>query len=190
MAYTVFVLEEEHYTMELLYAFTLGTIEFEFTIEAYDDHDTLIERIAGLLEGTEHEDEAPTTADQLEDFFNSSCVELNGHNLTSMVTSFEGCFDLLQTLEAVGERNLDAYLAYCLEERSEFVEEDTFTEAYQGHFSDGAEFAEQLTRECYDLSNLPDFIQIDWAETWEQLSTDYTELDAPHGRGVFIFRDI
>ena len=50
-----------------------------------------------------------------------------------------------------------------------------FDESYQGEMS-GAEFAEQLTTDCYAL-DIPAFVCVDWNATWEQLSYDYDEQD-------------
>lgn len=53
-----------------------------------------------------------------------------------------------------------------------------FEEAYQGEFRDGAEFAEQLVRDCYGISSdIPSFVEIDWEATWENLRYDYCEQD-------------
>ena len=50
-----------------------------------------------------------------------------------------------------------------------------FDESYQGEMS-GAEFAEQITTDCYAL-DIPAFVCVDWNATWEQLSYDYDEQD-------------
>ena len=53
------------------------------------------------------------------------------------------------------------------------VEIENFEESYRGEFSDGAEFAEHWINETENL-NLPDYIEIDWNATWENLEDDYT----------------
>jgi len=53
-----------------------------------------------------------------------------------------------------------------------------FEDAYQGEYRDGAEFAEQLVRDCYGISSdIPSFVEIDWEATWENLRYDYCEQD-------------
>ena len=73
---------------------------------------------------------------------------------------------------------LEDYPAAAIEEFIEYFGEgsiDSFTDAYQGQMS-GAEFAEQLTTDCYAL-DIPAFVCVDWNATWEQLSYDYDEQD-------------
>ena len=53
------------------------------------------------------------------------------------------------------------------------VEIENFEESYRGEFSDGAEFAEFWINESENL-NLPDYIEIDYNSTWENLEDDYT----------------
>ena len=51
-------------------------------------------------------------------------------------------------------------------------------ESYQGQMS-GEEFAQQIASDCgyVELSrDLPSWIEIDWKESWDNLSYDYTEL--------------
>ena len=57
-----------------------------------------------------------------------------------------------------------------------------FDEAYQGQYSDGAAFAEQI---CEDLGTVskdfPSWIAIDWEQTWNGgLRFDYTITDSGH----------
>lgn len=72
---------------------------------------------------------------------------------------------------------LEDYPAAAIEEFIEYFGEgsiDSFTDAYQGQMS-GAEFAEQLTTDCYAL-DIPAFVCIDWDATWNELSHDYVDL--------------
>jgi len=70
-----------------------------------------------------------------------------------------------------------------------FVEEfgidyiDGFEDSYQGTYRNGAEFARELVEGGWEIDNIPDFVQIDWEATWENLSGDYTEVDG------YIFRN-
>lgn len=55
------------------------------------------------------------------------------------------------------------------------VEIENFEDSYRGEFSDGAEFAEYWVNETEtEYLNLPDYIEIDWNATWENLEDDYT----------------
>ena len=62
-----------------------------------------------------------------------------------------------------------------------------FEEAYQGEYEGGAEFAEQMASDCgYISRDMPSWVEIDWAATWENLSYDYHEIITPNNR-VAIF---
>ena len=66
------------------------------------------------------------------------------------VDSFLGCFDLMDI--------------------------EYLRDAYMGHYRSGAEFAESFVSDVgYIQTDLPYWIAIDWEETWENLSYDYTE---------------
>ena len=53
---------------------------------------------------------------------------------------------------------------------------ESFADSYQGEMS-GAEFAQQLTEDCYCI-DLPGFVEVDWQATWENLERyDYSEQD-------------
>ena len=62
-----------------------------------------------------------------------------------------------------------------------------FEDSYQGEYEGGAEFAEQMTSDCgYIRGDIPSWVEIDWAATWENLSYDYHEIITPNNR-VAIF---
>ena len=52
-------------------------------------------------------------------------------------------------------------------------------ESYQGEYNSGAEFAEQLARDCCDIrdEHISSWIEIDWKASWDNLSYDYCEQD-------------
>ena len=53
---------------------------------------------------------------------------------------------------------------------------DHFEDAYYGEYESGAEFAEQFANDVgYISSDLPSWIEIDWQESWENLSYDFYE---------------
>ncbi len=62
-----------------------------------------------------------------------------------------------------------------------------FEDSYQGEYESGADFAAQTTSDCgYISRDMPSWVEIDWAATWENLSYDYTEIIMPNNR-VAIF---
>lgn len=73
--------------------------------------------------------------------------------------------------------------SYNLEAIEAFVEEfgveniNSFEDAYCGSYRDGAHFAQDLVENAWDIDNIPDFVEINWEKTWDNLSQDYTEID-------------
>ena len=62
-----------------------------------------------------------------------------------------------------------------------------FEEAYQGEYEGGAEFAEQMASDCgYISRDMPSWVEIDWAATWENLSYDYHEIITHDNRVVIL----
>jgi hypothetical protein len=79
--------------------------------------------------------------------------------------------------EAINEA-LEDYPADAVRAFIEYFGEDCISDisdSYQGEMS-GAEFAEQLVSDCYSL-DIPSFVSIDWADTWDNLRHDYAEQD-------------
>ena len=56
------------------------------------------------------------------------------------------------------------------------------SESYQGQYDSGAEFAEQLARDCCDIrdEHLSSWIEIDWKASWDNLDYDYVESTDGH----------
>ena len=53
----------------------------------------------------------------------------------------------------------------------------SFSDAYQGEYESGAEFAESLVNDCYSME-MPSWVEVDWKATWDNaLSYDYSESD-------------
>ena len=53
----------------------------------------------------------------------------------------------------------------------------SLSDAYQGKYTDGAEFAESIVSECYSME-MPSWVEVDWQKTWDNaLSYDYSESD-------------
>ena len=74
--------------------------------------------------------------------------------------------------EEWGEEAVDAFVEIWSEDDLEF-----FTEAYQGAYESGADFAEDHISDCFGVSNLPIFVEINWEATWQNLQYDYCEQD-------------
>ena len=78
-------------------------------------------------------------------------------------------------LQAIDEHGEDAIAAFL----DIFNIEDigNFTDAYQGRYDSGAEFAESLVSDCYSM-DMPSWVEVDWQKTWDNaLSYDYCESD-------------
>ena len=56
------------------------------------------------------------------------------------------------------------------------------SESYQGQYDSGAEFAEQLARDCCDIrdEHISSWIEIDWKASWDNLDYDYVECSDGH----------
>ena len=78
---------------------------------------------------------------------------------------------LAELLEDYDADAVKAFIEYFGEECLE-----SFEDSYQGEMT-GAEFAQQITEDCYGV-DLPGFVEIDWQATWENLERyDYSEQD-------------
>ena len=85
-------------------------------------------------------------------------------------------------VEEYGQGLVDGYIEDYFVDAVEY-----FEDAYQGEYESGADFAAQTTSDCgYISRDMPSWVEIDWAATWENLSYDYTEIIMPNNR-VAIF---
>ena len=85
-------------------------------------------------------------------------------------------------VEEYGQGLVDAYIEDYFVDAVEF-----FEESYQGEYEGGAEFAEQMASDCgYISRDMPSWVEIDWAATWENLSYDYHEIITPDNRVVIL----
>ena len=90
-----------------------------------------------------------------------------------------------------GESNFNDYIEEYLQAVDEYDEDvvsaflDVFdidsigslSDAYQGRYDSGAEFAESLVSDCYSM-DMPSWVEVDWKATWDNaLSYDYCESD-------------
>ena len=80
--------------------------------------------------------------------------------------------DYYRAVDDLGEDIVNAFIEVFYIESIGNIEE-----SYQGQMS-GSEFAEQIASDCgYVRGNLPSWIEIDWKESWDNLSYDYCEQD-------------
>ena len=80
--------------------------------------------------------------------------------------------DYYRAVDDLGEDIVDAFIEVFYIESIGNIEE-----SYQGQMS-GSEFAEQIASDCgYVRGDLPSWIEIDWKESWDNLSYDYCEQD-------------
>ena len=94
-------------------------------------------------------------------------------------------------IEEHGESNFNDYIEEYLQAVDQYGEEvviaflDVFdinsigslSDAYQGEYESGAEFAESLVSDCYSM-DMPSWVEVDWQATWDNsLSYDYSESD-------------
>ena len=80
--------------------------------------------------------------------------------------------EYLQTVDQYGEEVVEAFLDIfdidCI---------GSLSDAYQGEYESGAEFAESLVADCYSM-DMPSWVEVDWQATWDNsLSYDYSESD-------------
>ena len=57
----------------------------------------------------------------------------------------------------------------------------SLSDAYQGQWNSGAEFAQNLAEDCGEVPrDMPSWIEIDWKASWDNLDYDYTEGSGGH----------
>ena len=100
-------------------------------------------------------------SDEMQEF-----IETHGHK--DFVLYYE---DYTRMVEEFDQETVDAFL-----EEFDLMDVEHLNDAYMGQYRSGAEFAEYFVSDCYGLPHdMPYWIAIDWEETWENLSYDYTE---------------
>ena len=120
---------------------------------SFTDQEHALEHLESLIEEGEDRDE-------MEAF-----IEMHGHK--DFYLYFE---DYRQAVHEYDQETVDAFL-----EEFDLMDGEHLNDAYYGHYRSGAEFAESFVSDCYGMPDLPYWIAIDWEETWENLSYDYTE---------------
>ena len=53
-------------------------------------------------------------------------------------------------------------------------------DSYQGCFESGAEFAQSIAEDCGEVGSNSSWIEIEWKESWDNLSYDYVECSDGH----------
>ena len=110
------------------------------------------EHLEGLLEDGHDEDE-------MKEF-----IETHGNK--DFLCYYE---DYARMVDEYDQETVDAFL-----EEFDLMDVEHLTDAYYGQYDSGAEFAENFVSDCYGLPDMPYWIAIDWEETWDNLSYDYT----------------
>ena len=125
--------------------------------------------------------ESPTTTFNDEEHAQELLTELSedGHDLEEMKEFIEThghkdfvlyYEDYARMVDEYDQETVDAFL-----EVFDLMDVEHLQDAYYGQYRDGAEFAESFVSDCYGLPDMPYWIAIDWEETWENLSYDYSE---------------
>ena len=85
--------------------------------------------------------------------------------------------DYLQAIDDYDEEVVESFL-----EIFDIDSIGSLSDSYQGQFDSGAEFAEQLARDCCDIrdEHISSWIEIDWKASWDNLDYDYTEGSGGH----------
>lgn len=99
--------------------------------------------------------------------------------------------DDVQLPDEVDESEREAWEVYVANVGAEYADGDGFRDAYAGEYSSVAAYAEEVTRECYDIPSWVDSY-IDWeymARDWE-LSGDIWTERAGGNYTVYVFRGI
>ena len=120
---------------------------------SFNDQDHAEELIKELIEDGHDKDE-------MQEF-----IETHGHK--DFVLYYE---DYARMVEEYDQETVDSFI-----EVFDLMDVEHLNDAYMGNYRSGAEFAESFVSDCYGMPDLPYWIAIDWEETWENLSYDYTE---------------
>ena len=121
---------------------------------SFTDQEHALEHLESLIEEGEDRDE-------MEAF-----IEQHGHK--DFYLYFE---DYRQAVKEYDQETVDSFI-----EVFDLMDVEHLNDAYMGHYRSGAEFAESFVSDVgYIQNDLPYWIAIDWEETWENLSYDYSE---------------
>ena len=98
---------------------------------------------------------------------------IDEHGKSYFLTYIE---DYLQAVDEHGEEVVESFLEI-------FNIEDigSLSDAYQGQWNSGAEFAQNLAEDCGDVPRgMSSWIEIDWKASWDNLDYDYVECSDGH----------
>ena len=143
------------------------------TIEEYKElikKDTI--KIGEDVEMTEYSDETIELIDEL-------VADGNDHDVLENFIEEHGesyfqsyIEEYLQAVDQYGEEVVAAFL-----DIFDIDSIGSLSDAYQGEYESGAEFAESLVADCYSM-DMPSWVEVDWQATWDNaLSYDYSESD-------------
>ena len=143
------------------------------TIEEYKElikKDTI--KIGQDVEMTEYSEETQELIDELVDDGNELEVLedfIKEHGESYFQSYIE---DYLQAIDDYDEDVVTAFL-----DIFDIDSIGSLSDAYQGRYDSGAEFAESLVSDCYSM-DMPSWVEVDWQATWDNsLSYDYSESD-------------
>ena len=121
---------------------------------SFTDQELAQERFDELLE-------EGNDSDEMKEF-----IETHGHK--DFALYYE---DYARMVDQYDQDTVDSFL-----EVFDMMDVEHLEDAYMGHYESGAKFAEDtVTDGGYIQTDLPYWIAIDWEETWENLSYDYSE---------------
>ena len=121
---------------------------------SFTDQELAQERFDELLE-------EGNDSDEMKEF-----IETHGHK--DFALYYE---DYARMVDQYDQDTVDSFL-----EVFDMMDVEHLEDAYMGHYESGAKFAEDtVTDGGYIQGDLPYWIAIDWEETWENLSYDYSE---------------
>ena len=88
-------------------------------------------------------------------------------------TDFE---EYASMVDDIGIDIVEAYL-----ENFDIADVSSCSDAFQGVYESGAEFAQQMAEDCGDVPrNMSSWIEIDWKASWDNLDYDYVECSGGH----------
>ena len=121
---------------------------------SFNDQEHAAELLTELIEDGHDKEE-------MEEF-----IKTHGHK--DFVLYYE---DYTRMVEEYDQETVDSFI-----EVFDLMDVEHLNDAYMGCYRSGAEFAESFVADTgYIQTDLPYWIAIDWEETWENLSYDYTE---------------
>ena len=98
---------------------------------------------------------------------------IDEHGKSYFLTYIE---DYLQAIDQYDEEVVESFL-----EIFDIDSIGSLSEAYQGQWDSGAEFAQNLAEDCCEVPReMSSWIEIDWKASWDNLSYDYTEGNGGH----------